>query len=70
MGDRKDINSDIISTTLKEKNKQSYYVPDRNNLFEEFKKYATHGTVILLMGARDTTLAEFARNVLKYIKEN
>lgn len=60
----KDIESDVVSEAVLNKNKQARYFPNRESVKADIAETAVHGDVVLLMGARDTTLANFALEVL------
>jgi UDP-N-acetylmuramate--alanine ligase len=59
----KDITSEVVINAVKSKGKNALYVEDRNRLNEFFYQMAEHGDVILLMGARDPSLGDFAKDV-------
>jgi UDP-N-acetylmuramate--alanine ligase len=54
--------SDILSSALKEKGCNSSFIPNRNECLKGIANKAKPGDVILLMGARDPSLAEFAKS--------
>jgi len=59
----KDISAADLIADLKAKNKAAYFVEDRNQLVEQLRPHFTSDCVLLLMGARDPSLEEFARQV-------
>lgn len=61
----KDIGSEAVITEILRRNKKALMVGDRMNLPAVLKEMAQHGDVILLMGARDPSLSEFAVTVLE-----
>jgi len=63
----KDIQSDVLIEPMTAKGAAIIYVPDRKNLLPEIKKDLQKGDVILIMGARDTSLSDFAGEILKGI---
>ena len=63
----KDINSDVVVNAVKSNGKKALMVPDRNQIVREFNALSEQGDVLLLMGARDPSLAEFANSVLQGI---
>ena len=65
----KDICSDIVSTAVCEKGKNADYIPDRQDLFKLFRNISKNGDVILLMGARDPSLSDFAKEVYKHLTQ-
>jgi UDP-N-acetylmuramate--alanine ligase len=62
----KDIHSGVVIDAVKAKGKKALLVENRSELATKvFDKMATKGDVILLMGARDPSLAQFAEEVYK-----
>jgi len=59
----KDINSDIVIKAVKARNKNALLVEDRNKLSGVLNNLIKAGDVILLMGARDPSLGDFAKSV-------
>jgi UDP-N-acetylmuramate--alanine ligase len=57
----KDISAGDLINDLKALNVQAHFVSDRNNLLEEMRTHIKEGAVILLMGARDPGLENFAK---------
>jgi UDP-N-acetylmuramate--alanine ligase len=55
--------SDILSEALKEKGCNANFISSRTECLKKITSAAKSGDVILLMGARDPSLAEFAREV-------
>lgn len=64
----KDINSDIIIDEIRKKKTNAVFVADRSDLKEYFNKIAKSGDTIILMGARDTTLEQFASEIFTSIQ--
>jgi UDP-N-acetylmuramate--alanine ligase len=62
-----DIQSDILIEPMNAKGAKAIYVADRKNLVSEINKNLQKGDVILIMGARDTSLSEFAGKLLNDI---
>jgi len=62
----KDISAEDLINDLKAKGKNAFYVKDRNNFPKEIKTHLAKNTVILLTGARDPSLKEFA----EFVKNN
>lgn len=60
----KNISPSIVSDYIASQGKKVHFIPDRNELIPYFKSNAKAGDVILLMGARDTTMSDFAKSVL------
>ncbi len=63
----KDISPVIVSDAIVNKNKTAVFLPDRSQLGVYLQYKADPGDVILLMGARDTTLSDFAGQILEAI---
>ncbi|MDR1812575.1 MAG: Mur ligase domain-containing protein [Candidatus Fibromonas sp.] len=55
--------SDILSNALREKGCNANFIPDREECLKKIAGMAKPGDVVLLMGARDPSLAEFAKGV-------
>lgn len=65
----KEVTSEMVADAMIHKGFSVTYIPDRQNLISEFKSIMQNGDVILLMGARDTTMSAFAKNVFKNVCE-
>jgi UDP-N-acetylmuramate--alanine ligase len=65
----KDIQSDALATAVMNSGKQAVYKHDRKELFRDIIKNVKQGDVLLLMGARDPSLADFAVQVFGMLKE-
>ena len=61
----KDIGSETVTDAVKKTHPHTLLVNDRSALPEKLKSMVQTGDVILLMGARDPSLSEFASEVLK-----
>jgi UDP-N-acetylmuramate--alanine ligase len=61
----KDISSDMVINSIQEKNKNALLVSKRSKLPRALKDLAQPGDVILMMGARDPSLSDFAVEVLE-----
>jgi UDP-N-acetylmuramate--alanine ligase len=59
----KDISAIDLINDLKEKGKQAFFVEDRNTFLEIVRPHLTTDCVLLLMGARDPSLENFAKQV-------
>ena len=59
----KDISANDLINDLKALNKNAFFVEDRNDLPKSLKSHLSNDTVVLLMGARDPGLEEFAQYV-------
>jgi UDP-N-acetylmuramate--alanine ligase len=57
----KDISANELISDIKAKGKSAYFVEDRNNFLNEVRKHFTDNCVLLLMGARDPSLENFAK---------
>jgi len=55
--------SDILSNALQEKGCNANFIPSREECLKKIASMAKPGDVVLLMGARDPSLAEFAKSV-------
>lgn len=60
----RDIGSEVVISAVKENNKNALLVSDRSQLPGILKGLTLPGDVILLMGARDPSLSDFAMEVL------
>jgi UDP-N-acetylmuramate--alanine ligase len=61
----RDIGSDVVISAIQKKNKNALLVNDRTELPNMLKELTRPGDVILLMGARDPSLSDFAVVVLE-----
>ncbi len=59
----KDISAEDLINDLKLKGVNAFFVSDRNQLLEAMGPHFTLSTTLLLMGARDPSLGEFAKEV-------
>lgn len=59
----KDISAENLINDLKLKGVNAFFVSDRNQLLETMRPHFTSSTTLLLMGARDPSLGEFAKEV-------
>jgi UDP-N-acetylmuramate--alanine ligase len=57
----KDISAGDLIEDLKALNTSAYFVTDRNDLYDAMQSHIQDGAVILLMGARDPSLEQFAK---------
>jgi UDP-N-acetylmuramate--alanine ligase len=60
--------SDILSNALKEKGCHANFIPNRDECLKEIASRAKPGDVILLMGARDPSLAEFFKYFTQFFE--
>jgi UDP-N-acetylmuramate--alanine ligase len=60
----RDIGSEVVITAIQEKKRNGLLVNDRSHLPLTLKKMVQPGDVILMMGARDPSLSDFATDVV------
>jgi len=58
----KDISAADLINDLKASGKQAFFVEHRNNFLESVRSHFTENCVLLLMGARDPSLEQFAKD--------
>lgn len=63
----KDISSDVVINDIANKGKKALLVEDRKKLLIEIQRFVRPGDVILLMGARDPSLADFALEIFSQL---
>jgi UDP-N-acetylmuramate--alanine ligase len=59
--------SNVIAEGVTAKGKTAYVFPDRPACGDKLVELAQPGDVIVVMGARDDTLSEFAADILKRV---
>jgi UDP-N-acetylmuramate--alanine ligase len=59
----KDISANDLINDLKQKGCNAFFIDDRNNLPSAVKTHLQENAVLLLMGARDPSLADFAKEI-------
>lgn len=59
----KDISAAELIDGIKAKGKNAFFVADRNDFLQEVKTHLSKNAVLLLMGARDPSLEEFAGKI-------
>ena len=59
----KDISSKDLINDLQTKGAAAFFVEDRNELVQSIRSHLTDNCVLLLMGARDPSLEQFAKQV-------
>lgn len=59
----KDISANDLINDLKQKGKQAFFVENRNEFLSAVRPHLTDNCVLLLMGARDPSLEQFAKQV-------
>ena len=62
-----DFTSKDVFDILHEKANNTTFFHDRNDIIPFFKEHCKDGDIILTMGARDTSLSDFANKILKEI---
>ena len=60
----KEITSKDVASGMQKQNNRILYFPDRKEMLPYLKQNCRKGDVVLIMGARDATLSEFAKEVL------
>ncbi len=63
----KDISANDLIQDLKNRGVHAYFVEDRNQLIPAMRQHFTASTTLLLMGARDPSLGNFAHSVFELI---
>lgn len=63
----KDISSDVVINEVVKAGKKALLFEDRNKMSDYFAKETRQGDVILMMGARDPSLAEFAETTFNQL---
>lgn len=63
----KDISANDLINDLKEKGKNAFFVEKRDDLVSAIRSHLTANCVLLLMGARDPSLEQFAKQVWKQL---
>lgn len=61
----KDISANDLINDLKHDNKKAFFVENRDDLLAAVRSHLTNNCVLLLMGARDPSLEEFAKKLWK-----
>jgi UDP-N-acetylmuramate--alanine ligase len=59
----KDISSEDLINDVRALGKQAFYEEDRNNFLSAIRSHLSSDCVLLLMGARDPSLEQFAKDV-------
>lgn len=60
----RDISSNDVIQPVQESGKQAYYIPTRAKILTFLKQHVQSGDRIVIMGARDDTLTDFANQIL------
>jgi len=66
---QKDFSASDLVKDIAEKCSNVYFSPDRKYLLDRLSKETKAGDIILVMGARDETLSDFARDILSILKK-
>ncbi|AYO58763.1 UDP-N-acetylmuramate--alanine ligase [Chryseobacterium sp. 6424] len=61
----KDISANDLVEDIKQTGKKAYFIEDRNDFIDAVRPHLSHGTVLLLMGARDPGLEEYCKNLFE-----
>lgn len=61
----RDVTTADVVREIEKTSKQVLYFPDRKDMLPYLKRNAQSGDVILVMGARDTTLSDFSQSILE-----
>ncbi len=59
----KDISSKELTDAINDKGKNAFFVEDRNQLLQSLRPHLTDNCILLLMGARDPSLEDFAKSI-------
>jgi UDP-N-acetylmuramate--alanine ligase len=59
--------SDWLAEQVRDRGKQAEHIPERGEIGDALISEAKHGDRILIMGARDDTLIDFARELVERI---
>ena len=63
----KDISAKDLTDEITAIGKQAFFVKDRNELLQNIRPHFTENCMLLLMGARDPSLEDFAKNIFDSI---
>ena len=63
----KDISSNDLIEEIKNKNRNAYFIENRNDFLAAVKPHLTNDCVLLLMGARDPGLEDFSRSIWEHL---
>jgi len=66
----KEITAEEVAVEMREKSDHVLFFPDRKDMLPYLKQNCRVGDVILIMGARDTTLSDFAEEMLEKITQS
>ena len=63
----KDISSKDLTDEINRKGKKAFFFSERNGIISKCAKLAEAGDIVLIMGARDWSLSDFAKNIFEEI---
>jgi len=63
----KEITAEYVATEMQQKSKQVLFFADRKKMLPFFMQNCRSGDVILVMGARDNTLSDFAGEIFNFL---
>ncbi|MCB9018643.1 MAG: Mur ligase domain-containing protein [Paludibacteraceae bacterium] len=63
----KDVTSTDVATEMLKRNRNIEFFPDREKMLPYLKEECKGGDVILIMGARDNTLSDFAKEIVEHL---
>jgi len=65
----KEITSEDVAIEMQEKSNRVLFFPDRKDMLPYLKQNCSAGDVVLIMGARDVTLSDFAMEIFRKISK-
>ncbi len=66
----KNISPRIVSDAMQKNGKNALYIKQKNDFLQQLPTLVQDNDIVLIMGARDPHLDDFARKVLQTIHEN
>jgi len=63
----KEYTSTEVATEMLKRNNNIEFFPNRKDMLPYLKHECKEGDVIIIMGARDTTLSDFAKEIVEYL---
>lgn len=66
----RDISSEEITSAVLKNGRNAHYLPSREKLLAFLKAHCQEGDVIIVMGSRDETLSDFAREIGELVAQN
>ena len=64
----KDISSEDVTNPLTKKGKKSLYIPNRTDILTYLSGHVRSGDKVIVMGARDDSLSDFAQEIFKTLQ--